>query len=174
MTIGLLSDTHGFLDERVFEYFTDCDQIWHAGDVGKVQIFEKLAQFKPLKAVYGNIDGNDVRWKWPADVRFECEGLKVWMTHIGGYPPRYKSEILKVFRTDQPHIFVCGHTHILRVMTDAKLNHLLYLNPGAAGHHGFHTVRTMLKFEINNRKIENVRVIELGRRGIMTAAAGRS
>lgn len=173
MTIGLLSDTHGFLDERVFDHFADCDQIWHAGDVGKVQIFEKLAQFKPLKAVYGNIDGNDVRWKWPANVRFECEGLNVWMTHIGGYPPRYKPEILKGFRADQPHIFVCGHTHILRVMTDPKLNHLLYLNPGAAGHHGFHTVRTMLKFEINNSKVANVRVIELGRRGVMTAAAGR-
>jgi hypothetical protein len=174
MTIGLLSDTHGFLDESVFEYFADCDQIWHAGDVGKVQIFQRLAEFKPLKAVYGNIDGNDVRWKWPADVRFECEGLKVWMTHIGGYPPRYKPEIMKVFRNDQPHIFVCGHTHILRVMTDAKLNHLLYLNPGAAGHHGFHTVRTMLKFEINDRRVENVRVIELGRRGVMNAPAVRS
>jgi hypothetical protein len=174
MTIGLLSDTHGFLDESVFNHFADCDQVWHAGDVGDAGIFERLAAFKPLKAIYGNIDGSEVRRKWPGELRFACEGLNVWMTHIGGYPPRYKPEILKVFKTYQPHIFVCGHTHILRVMTDARLNHLLYLNPGAAGHHGFHTVRTLLKFEINDARVANVRVIELGRRGVMRAAAGRN
>jgi putative phosphoesterase len=173
MTIGLLSDTHGFLDERVFDHFSDCDQVWHAGDVGNTQILERLAAFKPLKAIYGNIDGSDVRSHCPGEMRFSCEELTVWMTHIGGYPPRYKPEILKGFKTYQPHIFVCGHTHILRVMTDPKLNHLLYLNPGAVGHHGFHSVRTMLKFEINVSRVSNVRVIELGRRGVMSAAAGR-
>ncbi len=118
MIIGLLSDTHGFLDERVYGHFGDCDQIWHAGDVGDVAIFDKLAAFKPLQAVYGNVDGREVRSGWPEDARFTCEGLRVWMTHIGGYPPRYNPQVLRVLRADPPDIFVCGHTHILRVMAD--------------------------------------------------------
>ncbi len=167
MIIGLLSDTHGFLDERVYGHFGDCDQIWHAGDVGDVVIFNKLAAFKPLQAVYGNVDGREVRSGWPEDARFTCEGLRVWMTHIGGYPPRYNPQVLRVLRADPPDIFVCGHTHILRVMADPKLNNLLYLNPGAAGHHGFHKVRTLLKFEINSGKVQHMRVIELGKRGAL-------
>ncbi len=165
MKIGLLSDTHGYLDENIFGHFSDRDEIWHAGDIGDAALMEKLAQFKPVRAVYGNIDGAAIRTAWPEHARFECGGMQVWITHIGGYPPRYNPEVLSALKANPVNIFVCGHTHILRVMADAKLNNLLYLNPGAAGHHGFHQMRTLLRFEVNNRKVSNMQVVELGRRG---------
>jgi hypothetical protein len=165
MKIGLLSDTHGYLDERVFTLFNECDQIWHAGDIGTLEITDRLEAFKPVQAVYGNIDGSEIRWKWPKDARFECEGLHVWMTHIGGYPPRYNPQVVKEIRANPPDIFVCGHSHILRIMADPTNKKILHLNPGAAGIHGFHKMRTMLRFEIVNKKVGNMEVIELGKRG---------
>ena len=164
--IGLISDTHGFLDERVFVHFEDCDEIWHAGDFGTREVSDQLASFKPLKGVYGNIDGNDIRLVHPKDQRFEVEEMQVWMTHIGGYPDRYSSEVKKNIMATPPQLFICGHSHILRIMTDKKLNNMIYINPGAAGNEGFHKVRTIVKFDIIEGKIENAKVIELGKRGM--------
>ncbi len=164
MKIGLLSDTHGHLDDKVFKHFADCDEIWHAGDVGTLEVAQKLEQFKPIRAVYGNIDGQDIRISCPKHAKFMCEGLKIWITHIGGYPPRYNKEMLSLLRKNPPDVLICGHSHILKIMKDPKLNNLLYLNPGAAGIHGFHKVKTLIRFEINDKKISNMQVIELGRR----------
>ena len=165
MKIGLLSDTHGWLDERVFHYFEDCDEVWHAGDIGTLVVIEQLAAFKPIRAVHGNIDGQDIRMTYPQDQHFECEGLQVWMTHIGGKPPRYTPTVLSQLQQKVPDIFVCGHSHILRVMHDAQHPPLLYLNPGAAGREGFHKVRTLLRFEIKDRQVRDMQAIELGKRG---------
>jgi putative phosphoesterase len=165
--IGLLSDTHYYLDEAIFDYFEDCDEIWHAGDVGNAEILEKLENFKPLRAVYGNIDPKEVRWVAPEHQRFELEGFRVWMTHIGGAPPRYNPQVRPELMNTTPDIFVCGHSHILRVMRDPKMNKMLYLNPGAAGREGFHKIRTALRFTLDGRKIANMQVIELGKRGAM-------
>ena len=164
MKIGLISDTHGFLDKKVFHYFEGCDEIWHAGDIGENEIFEKLSEFKKLRAVYGNIDGPSLRSKLPADLIFEVEGLKIWMTHIAGYPPRYTPRIKKKIPDIAPAILVCGHSHILRVMTDKKADNMLYLNPGAAGIQGFHQVKTLLRFSVMKGKISDLQVIELGKR----------
>lgn len=165
MKIGLLSDTHGWLDERVFHHFEACDEIWHAGDIGTLTVIEQLAAFKPVRAVHGNIDGQNIRITYPQDQYFECEGLQVWMTHIGGKPPRYTPVVLGQLQQKVPDIFVCGHSHILRVMHDAQHPPLLYLNPGAAGREGFHKVRTLLRFEIKDRQIQDLQAIELGQRG---------
>lgn len=162
--IGLLSDTHGFLDEKIFHHFQDCDEVWHAGDIGSLEVAEQLSHFKPLRAVYGNIDGLDLRTRFPHDERFTCEGLNVWITHIGGYPPKYNSQVKKALVADPPHIFICGHSHILRVMSDPKLNNMLYVNPGAAGKSGFHHIRTAIRFEIADGKVGNMQVVELGKR----------
>lgn len=164
MKIGLLSDTHGFLDDKIFHYFDACDEVWHAGDIGTLEIAKKLAAFKPLRAVYGNIDGREIRDTFPETDKFTAEGLKVWITHIGGYPPRYTPILLQALRKDPPDIFITGHSHILKVISDPKLGNLLHLNPGAAGKHGFHKVRTLLRFEINAKKISNMQAIELGNR----------
>ena len=165
MKIGLLSDTHSWLDNQVFHYFEDCDELWHAGDIGHVAIATKLAAFKPLRAIHGNIDGQDVRQQYPQSLYFKCEDLQVWMTHIGGKPPYYTPAILSRLQQATPDIFVCGHSHILRAMHDPQLPSLLYLNPGAAGREGFHHVRTLLRFEINKKKISHMQAIELGKRG---------
>ncbi|MEL6606701.1 MAG: metallophosphoesterase family protein [Bacteroidota bacterium] len=165
MKIGLISDTHGWLDERVFHHFEACDEIWHAGDIGTLAVIEQLAAFKPIRAVHGNIDGQDIRITYPQDQHFECEGLQVWMTHIGGKPPRYTPDILGQLQKKAPDIFVCGHSHILRVMHDTQHPPLLYLNPGAAGREGFHKVRTLLRFEIKDRQVKDMQAIELGQRG---------
>lgn len=165
MKIGLISDTHGRLDERVFHHFEDCDEVWHAGDIGSLAVIEQLADFKPVRAVHGNIDGQDIRITYPQDQHFECEGLKVWMTHIGGKPPRYTPEVREQLQQEVPDIFICGHSHILRVMHDAQHPPLLYLNPGAAGREGFHKVRTLLRFEIKDRQVKDMQAIELGQRG---------
>ena len=160
-TIGLLSDTHGYLDDAVFTHFADCDEIWHAGDVGTIAQADTLAAFKPLRCVYGNIDGQDVRIVYPEHQFFEVEGVNVWMTHIGGYPGRYPAKIKETLLHFKPDLFICGHSHILIVMYDQKVK-LLHLNPGAAGKHGWHKVRTLLKFTISDKKIANLVVIEIG------------
>ena len=164
MKIGLLSDTHSWLDDQVFDYFKDCDALWHAGDIGSLAVAEQLAAFKPLHAVHGNIDGQDIRRRYPANLFFVCEGLQVWITHIGGKPPHYTPTILNTLQRQIPDVFVCGHTHILRVMRDPQHKPLLYLNPGAAGKEGFHQVRTLLRFEINGKKVEAMQAIELSKR----------
>ncbi|MCE2936745.1 MAG: metallophosphoesterase family protein [Cyclobacteriaceae bacterium] len=163
--IGLLSDTHGFLDPQVFTHFRECDEIWHAGDIGDAQVADSLENFKPLRAVYGNIDDLTLRARYPEHQRFVCEGLSVWITHIGGAPPNYNSQIRKILLAQPPDIFICGHSHILRLKRDASLNQMLYLNPGAAGNHGFHLVKTLLRFTLQAGKIENLEAIELGKRG---------
>jgi putative phosphoesterase len=160
-TIGLLSDTHGYLDDAVFTHFADCDEIWHAGDVGTIAQADTLAAFKPLRCVYGNIDGQDLRIVHPEHQFFEVEGVNVWMTHIGGYPGRYPAKIKETLLHFKPDLFICGHSHILKVMYDQKFK-LLHLNPGAAGKHGWHKVRTLLKFTISDKKIANLVVIEIG------------
>ncbi len=162
--IGLISDTHGFLDPKVFEYFKDCDELWHAGDFGSLDVSDRLAAFKPLRGVYGNIDGKEIRLVHPLHQQFEIGGLRVWMTHIGGYPGHYNPPIRKELYENPPDVFVCGHSHILKVISDKTLHNMICLNPGAAGMHGFHKIRTILRFEISEGKIKNMQAIELGKR----------
>ncbi|MGJ1431842.1 metallophosphoesterase family protein [Sphingobacterium spiritivorum] len=161
--IGLISDTHSYLDEAVFTYFENCDEIWHAGDFGSLQVADALAAFKPFRGVYGNIDGKEIRAQYPENLRFMCEGVDVWMTHIGGYPGRYASAVKAEITANPPQLFICGHSHILKVQFDQKLK-CLHLNPGAAGKHGWQKVRTLMRFDINGDKIENLEVIELANR----------
>lgn len=167
MKIGIISDTHSYLDPQFKTYFKDCDQLWHAGDIGSMEVADQLEAFKPTIFVYGNIDDQKMRIRYPKNQIFECAGLKVFMTHIGGYPPNYKPEIRKELDEIKPRIFVCGHSHILKIMPDQKRN-LIHFNSGAAGKHGFHHIRTLIRLEINNAKITNVEVIELGKRGTIT------
>lgn len=161
--IGIISDTHSHLEESVFRYFEDCDEIWHAGDVGDVSVIEKLENFKPLKVVYGNIDGNEIRIRSKENWAFTIEGFKVLMTHIAGKPPTYNPRVRALIKEHDPDILICGHSHILKAMKDNK-NNLLFINPGAAGQHGFHRVKTLIRFSLDKRKIENMEVIELGKR----------
>ena len=162
--IGLISDTHGYFDETVFDYFKEVDEIWHAGDIGNIATADKLADFKPLFAVYGNIDGRDVRIVYPEYVCFKRAGLKVLIVHIGGYPGRYSFGARQLIERHKPGLFVCGHSHILKVMRDKKYGHLC-MNPGAAGNYGFHHMKTLLRFDIDQGKIKNLEAIELGKRG---------
>ncbi len=164
MKIGLLSDTHGYLDDAIFKHFEQCDEIWHAGDIGSVGIVEQLNDFKPVRAVYGNIDSHEMRQITGEDAWFKLEGCKIWITHIGGTPPRYNQRIKKILENRSPDIFVCGHSHILRVEKDPTKQNMLFINPGAAGKHGFHHIRTVIRFDLNEKKIENMQVIELGPR----------
>ncbi len=164
MRIGLLSDTHSWLDDQVFHYFKDCDELWHAGDIGHLPVANQLTAFKPLRAVHGNIDDQAIRIYYPTNLFFMCEDLQIWMTHIGGKPPHYTPTVLKNLKNKVPDVFVCGHSHILRVIHDPKHKPLLYLNPGAAGKEGFHQVRTLLRFEVHGKKISDMQAIELGRR----------
>ncbi len=163
LRIALLSDTHNYLDPKIFKYLESCDEIWHAGDIGNIEITDRLAELKPLKAVYGNIDGQDVRKVHPKDQRFLCEKVSVFMTHIGGYPGRYSLDALTEIKKNPPKLFICGHSHILKVMFDKKFG-LLHINPGAAGIHGFHLVKTMVRFTIDGDKIKDLEVVELGKR----------
>jgi putative phosphoesterase len=158
--IGLISDTHGYLDDAVFKHFENCDEIWHAGDFGNIELADKLATFKPLRGVYGNIDGTDVRKVYPENQRFMCEKVDVWMTHIGGYPDRYAPNVKQEIYAKPPGLFISGHSHILKVIFDKKIN-CLHLNPGAAGKQGWHKVRTLMRFSISDDKIHNLEVIEL-------------
>lgn len=166
MKIGLLSDTHGYLDPKIFDYIASCDEIWHAGDIGSTELADALENFKPLKAVYGNIDDMTMQRRFPEDLWFHCEGLFVLLTHIAGSPPRYNPRIKKLLKERSPDILICGHSHILKVMRD-KTNNLLYLNPGAAGKHGFHAVKTLLRFDIAGGKISNMQAVDLGKRGAL-------
>ncbi len=161
--IALLSDTHNYLDPKIFKYFETCDQIWHAGDIGSISITDQLSKIKPLRAVYGNIDGRDVRKIHPKNQRFMCEEVDVFMTHIGGYPNHYSPDALSEIKQNPPKLFICGHSHILKVMFDDK-HKLLHINPGAAGIHGFHKVKTLVRFTIDADKIKDLEVIELGKR----------
>jgi uncharacterized protein len=162
--IGLLSDTHGYLDENVFAHFKECDEIWHAGDFGTIEIANRLAAQSGLtvKGVYGNIDGPDVRREFPEQLVFTCEQVKVMIRHIGGYPPRYNPETKKELLIQQPQLFISGHSHILKIIYDDKL-HCLHMNPGAAGRQGWQKVRTIIRFAIDGKEIKECEVIELGR-----------
>ncbi|WP_343768489.1 metallophosphoesterase family protein [Gangjinia marincola] len=162
--ILLLSDTHSHIDDRILAYAEAADEVWHAGDIGNVIVTDELQKIKPLKAVFGNIDNHEIRKEFPLHQRFLCEGVDVWITHIGGYPKRYSPAIRDEINKNPPDLFICGHSHILKVMPDQKLD-LLHMNPGAAGKHGFHNVRTMLRFSIDQKEIKNLEVIELGKRG---------
>ena len=168
MKIGLISDTHSYLDPKVFDYFNDCDEIWHAGDIGDSNLITQLKNFKPIRAVFGNIDSKEIQHTFPEDLWFTLEGITIWMTHIGGAPPNYNPRIKKILKEKTPNIFICGHSHILRIKRDPNFNNMLYVNPGAAGNHGFHHIKTIVRFEIENGKIENMEVIELGKRGAIT------
>jgi putative phosphoesterase len=163
--IGLLSDTHGFLDAKIFDVFKEVDEIWHAGDIGTLEVCEALRNFKPLFAVYGNIDGREIRMDYPLNLELERERYKILMTHIGGYPGNYDVRARKKIEELKPDIFISGHSHILKVMRDPKYNNMIVLNPGAAGVQGFHKVKTVLRFTLNNKKMENLEAIELGKRG---------
>lgn len=161
--IGLLSDTHGFLDPKIFDYFKDVDEIWHAGDVGNMKVIEHLEAFKPVKGVYGNIDGHEVRAAWPKTQRFKCEEMEFVMTHIGGKPYRYSQDAYAAFIKKSPDVFICGHSHILLVQYDKKVN-TMWINPGACGYKGFHKVKTILRFEVDGKELKNMEAIELGPR----------
>lgn len=162
--ILLLSDTHSYLDDTILKYVRQADEVWHAGDIGNLAVTDTIKKEKPLRAVYGNIDDDKARMEFPLNNRFFCEGVEVWITHIGGYPGKYSPAIREEIYSNPPKLFICGHSHILKVQFDKKLN-LLHMNPGAAGTHGFHQMRTMLRFEITDDKIHNLEVIEIGKRG---------
>ncbi len=164
--ILLLSDTHGHIDDAILKYVAWADEIWHAGDIGDLAVTDTLKSLKPLRAVYGNIDDAKARSEFPLHNKFMCEETSVWITHIGGYPGKYNSAIRAELQHNPPTIFICGHSHILKVQFDKKLN-LLHMNPGAAGIHGFHQVRTMLRFEIDGKTIKNLEIIELGNRSAL-------
>jgi len=160
--ILLLSDTHGYIDDNILKYVKQADEVWHAGDIGDLKVTDAIKALKPLKAVYGNIDDTKARTEFPEHNRFMCEGVDVWITHIGGYPPRYNGKVLPKLKQNTPKLFICGHSHILKVMPDKKLK-LLHMNPGAIGKHGFHKARTMLRFTIDDKTIDNLEVIEFPR-----------
>ncbi|HJS53361.1 MAG TPA: metallophosphoesterase family protein [Chitinophagaceae bacterium] len=160
--IGLISDTHGYLDEKVFDYFKDCDEVWHAGDFGD-GVIERFKSFKSFKGVFGNIDDQKIRVEFPGQLVFMCEEVKVLMRHIGGYPPKYNPETRKELAYHRPQLFISGHSHILKVIFDDKIN-CLHINPGAAGKEGWHKIRTIIRFAIDGSEITNCEVIELGKK----------
>ncbi len=163
MKIGLISDTHGFLDESVFRYFESCDEIWHAGDIGTVDVLEQLEKFKTTRAVFGNIDGHDLRIRTKEYLLINGPNIKFLLIHIAGKAPRYNPQVRKLIQEFKPNVLICGHSHFLKVERDIA-HDLLFMNPGAAGRHGFHKVRTLLRFELADGKLENLEVIELGSR----------
>jgi putative phosphoesterase len=162
--ILLLSDTHSYIDAQILKFVKQADEVWHVGDIGDLNVTDTLKSLKPLRAVYGNIDDADARLEFPLDNKFTIENVSVWMTHIGGYPNKYNQRIREEIKLNSPTIFISGHSHILKVQYDKKLN-LLHLNPGAAGNHGFHKVRTMLRFAIDKEQIKDLEIIELATRG---------
>ncbi len=162
--ILLLSDTHSYIDAQILKFVKQADEVWHVGDIGDLKVTDTIKNLKPLRAVYGNIDNADARLEFPLDNKFTVENVSVWMTHIGGYPNKYNQRIREEIKLNSPTIFISGHSHILKVQYDKKLN-LLHLNPGAAGNHGFHKVRTMLRFTIDKEKIKELEIIELAIRG---------
>jgi hypothetical protein len=162
--IGLISDTHGHLEQSVFKHFAACDEIWHAGDIGTIEVFDQLNNFKPLRAVYGNIDGAIIRTVTKQDLYFNVEGVQIFMTHIGGYPGKYNPRTTNFLKQNKVDIFICGHSHILKIIYDKHFK-LLHINPGAAGNHGFHFVKTLVRFNLHEGKPSDMEVIELGKRG---------
>ena len=160
--ISLLSDTHSVLDERFIPHLKNSDEIWHAGDIGSLDVYNKLTKLSNVKAVYGNIDNHKIRIELNSELFFKCEGVNIYMTHIGGYPGKYSKGIKEKIEKTNPNIFICGHSHILKIMNDKK-NKLLFLNPGAAGNHGVHKVKTIIKFDIDDKEIRNLKIIELKR-----------
>lgn len=161
--ILLLSDTHSYIDDKILKYVNQADEVWHAGDIGDLKVTDSIKKLRPLRGVYGNIDDAKARMEFPLDNRFMCEGVSVYMTHIGGYPKKYNARVLNELKAHTPKLFICGHSHILKVMFDKDFN-LLHLNPGAAGIYGMHQVRTMLRFETDKDQIKNLEIIELGRK----------
>lgn len=161
--IGLLSDTHGDLDPKIFHYFKDVDEIWHAGDIGTLEVIDKLREFKPLRLVYGNIDGSEIRLEAPLVNRFKIENIDVMMTHIAGKPGKYAKPAYEELLKNPPKLFICGHSHILMVKNDPNFN-MLWMNPGACGNKGFHQVKTLLRFKITGERIHDLEVVELGKR----------
>ena len=161
--IGLISDTHGYLDDNVFKHFENCDEIWHVGDFGSIEIAERLSAFKPLRGVYGNIDGADIRSNYGEVAVFNIEHVKIMMKHIGGYPPKYNAETKKQIIAEKPQLFISGHSHILKVMYDEALQ-CLHMNPGAAGKQGWQKVRTLIRFTIDGNQFKDCEVIELGKK----------
>lgn len=161
--ILLLSDTHSYIDDVILKYVDQADEVWHAGDIGDLVVTDTIKKRKTLRAVFGNIDDDKARLEFPLHNRFWCEGVEVWITHIGGYPGKYNPNIRNELTTNPPKLFICGHSHILKVQFDKKLN-LLHMNPGAAGKSGFHTVRTMLRFVIDGEKIKDLEIIEIEKR----------
>ena len=160
--ILLLADTHGHVDDHMLKYVKESDEVWHAGDIGTTQVTDTISSQKPLRAVFGNIDNHELRLRFPEELLFECEDINIYMTHIGGRPGRYAKGISKKIKSIKPKIFICGHSHILKIQYD-KVNQLLFINPGAIGKHGFHKVRTMVRFEIDKSDIKNMEVIEVKR-----------
>lgn len=160
--ILLLSDTHSYIDDAILKHVKQVDEVWHAGDIGDLNVTDAIKVYKPLRAVYGNIDDAKARTEFPLHNRFKCEDVDVWMTHIGGYPPKYNNRVREALIVNSPDVFITGHSHILKVMPDKKLN-LLHMNPGAVGKHGFHKVRTMLRFKIDGKKIKDLEVIEFNK-----------
>ena len=163
--IGLISDTHHYLDPQVTEYFADRDEIWHAGDFGNIEIASELQNIAPLLGVYGNIDGQDIRNEFPLHQRLNREGLEIWITHIGGIPGRYCIPIREEINTNPPDLFICGHSHILKIARDHSLGKMIYMNPGAAGRQGFQVFRTVVRFSIDQGRLKDVEVINLGKMG---------
>lgn len=161
--ILLLSDTHSHIDVTILKYIEQADEVWHAGDIGNLEVTDTIKKLKPLRAVYGNIDDDKARMEFPLNNRFMCEGVDVWITHIGGYPGKYNQTIREEIYKNPPQLFICGHSHILKVMFDKKIN-TLHMNPGAAGISGFHQVRTMLRFVIDGDKIQNLEIVEIGKK----------
>jgi len=161
--ILLLSDTHGHLDQKIIKYINGVDEVWHAGDIGTKAVVDGISALKTIRGVYGNIDGHELRSQFPENQIFNCEGVKVLMTHIGGYPGRYNTRVKNLISKEKPQLYICGHSHILKVIQDSK-NELIHMNPGAVGVQGFHQIRTLLRFEINQGKIENLEAVELGKR----------
>ncbi len=160
--ILLISDTHGYIDDRIIQYAKESDETWHAGDIGELKVVDEIKKVTTLRAVHGNIDNSKIRAEYAENLRFKIEDMKIWITHIGGYPNKYNLGIRQEIYSNPPDIFICGHSHILKVVNDNKLN-LLHINPGAIGKHGFHQVRTMIRFEIMKSKIQNLEVIEFKR-----------
>ncbi len=164
MKIGLLSDTHSYLDDQIIRLLSDRDEIWHAGDFGSLEVSDRLSEIAPLRGVYGNIDDASIRQVHPKVNRFEVNGLDVMMTHIGGYPGKYHPDVRESIKENPPKLYITGHSHILKVMTDKSLNNLLHINPGAAGKHGFHKIRTIVRFSVEDGQVKDLQVIELGKR----------
>ena len=161
--IGLISDTHGFLDANIFNHFKECDEIWHAGDFGSIELANQINSFNPLRGVYGNIDEKNIRFEYPEQIIFKCEEVKVMIRHIGGSPPKYNPDTRKELLFNKPDLFITGHSHILKIMYDSSIS-CLFMNPGAAGKHGWHKLRTIVRFSIDGKEMKDCEVIELGPR----------